>query len=59
MGGMSTYGSVSTPPELKRKREDSGDIPRPFLRGGAEASWSGAATGANAIGVKKLKPESP
>jgi hypothetical protein len=59
MGGMNTHGSVTTLPDMKRKTEDSGDIPRPFLRGGAEASWIGAATGANAIGLKKLKAESP
>lgn len=40
---------------LKRKREDSEDIPRPSLRGGEAAVWK--PTGANAIDVKKVKTE--
>jgi hypothetical protein len=43
--------------EVKMKKEDSEDIPRSFLRGGGEMPWSGAATGANAIGVKRSKFE--
>jgi hypothetical protein len=44
-------------PELKRKREDSEYIPTPSIRGGGEMPWNGAATGANAIEVKRWKFE--
>ena len=63
MGGMNTFGGFGHEdfgtPEPKRKREDSEDIPKPFLRGGDGSAWWGAATGANAIGVKKIKMVSP
>ena len=53
---MNAFGGLdrdkARTPQPKRKREDSVDIPRPFLRGGG-----GAATGANAIGVKMMKIE--
>jgi hypothetical protein len=54
MGVVNNYSSCGVLGQ-KRKREDSGDIPRPFMRGGGEPQWSGAATGANAIGVKKVE----
>jgi hypothetical protein len=57
---MNGSGSLEhTPPGVKRKREDSADIPRPFLRGGEDAVWRGAGTGANAVVVKMVKMESP
>jgi hypothetical protein len=43
--------------ELKRKREDSEHIPTPSIRGGGAMPWSGAATGANAVQVKRWKFE--
>jgi hypothetical protein len=64
MGRTSDFGNfmmnATESPDLKRKREDRGDIPRPYMRGGGDEDrrWSGAATGANAVGVKKAKMES-
>lgn len=57
-GGTNNYGSVGMH-DQKRKREDSEDIPKPFLRGGEDAVWNGAGTGANMIAVKRIKSESP
>jgi hypothetical protein len=58
MNGFDNFIAKATEgSNLKRKRED-GDIPRPFLRGG-DGARNGAATGANAIGVKKIKSETP
>jgi len=57
MGGMNSFGTTGGMHDLKRKREESEDIPRPFLRGG-DAVWTGAGTGANTIAVK-VKSESP
>lgn len=44
--------------EVKIKRDGSEDIPKPFLRGGEDAVWTGAGTGANTIAVKRIKSES-
>jgi hypothetical protein len=61
MGGTNnSVGAITTAtimPELKRKREDSEDIPTPSLRGGGEMPWRGAAAGANAVQVKRWKFE--
>jgi hypothetical protein len=57
MNGSGSLGPAR--PGVKRKREDNADIPRPFLRGGEDAVWRGAGTGANAVGVKMVKIESP
>jgi hypothetical protein len=57
---MNTFSSFGALLELKRKREQSNDIPRLSLRGGDdERQWAYTATGANAIGVKRPKTESP
>jgi hypothetical protein len=45
--------------DLRQNKEDGEDIPRPFLRGGGEMPRSDAATGANAIGVRRSKFEAP
>ncbi|KAH3919107.1 hypothetical protein HBI56_099920 [Parastagonospora nodorum] len=62
MGGMMSgfdefIARVTANTDSKRKRDDGGDIPRPFMRGGGDGEWNGAATGANAIGVKRIKGE--
>jgi hypothetical protein len=44
--------------ETKRKWEDDEKIPMPYGRRGGDSFRNGAATGVNAIGVKKLKTES-
>jgi hypothetical protein len=51
-------GTDITNVETKRKRENDENIPRPFGRSGGDMMKNGAATGANAIGVKKLRTES-
>lgn len=62
MGGMNMFDAFAVETsDLKRKREKSDDIPKPFLRGGEDAVWKGGGTGANMIGiaVKRIKSESP
>jgi hypothetical protein len=44
--------------QFKRKRDDE-IIPRPTMKGGEDRHWSGAATGANVVEVKRIKAESP
>jgi hypothetical protein len=60
MGGTNDFASfmanVMEGSDLERKRENQDDIPRPSMRGdGDDQKWSGAATGANTVGVKKAK----
>jgi hypothetical protein len=56
MGGLNTFGCFEyMMSEPKRKREESEDIPKPFLRDEEESAWR--PTGANAIGIKKTKME--
>lgn len=57
IGGMNSidvFQQFKTELGGMKKEEDGNDIPRPHIRGGSERS---AATGANAIGVKRMKME--
>jgi hypothetical protein len=55
----SFMSNVMEGPDLKRKRDNQDEIPKPYMRdsGDEDRKRGGAATGANAVGVKKAKME--